>query len=103
MTFSKLNASFHLPTVVWDTVNDEVPPPENESKEEQDEQETEDKERGIVAPQPGITVPASEVRVGQQPVVEPLAPPTPPSLELPRGMQIAAEFHRPRRNEGQRL
>ena len=103
MKFSKWNASFHPPTVVWDTVKDQVSPPEDESKEEQDEQETEDEERGVVAPEPGIAVPVSEVRVGQQPV-EQLAPPTPLNLELPlRGMQITAAFHRPRRNEGQRL
>ena len=53
------------------------------------------KDPWVVAPQSGITAPASEVRVGQQPVVEPLAPLMPPSLELPRDMQITAAFHRP--------
>ena len=100
MTFSKWNASFHLPTTVWDTVNDQVPPPEDEGEEEQDKQQTEENKRGAAALEPGITVPASGVRVGEQPA-EPLALPTPPTLEPPRGMRITAAFHRPRRNEGQ--
>jgi hypothetical protein len=47
MTFSKWNASFHLPTAVWDAVNDQVPPPEDENEEEQNNQQAEeDKKRG---------------------------------------------------------
>ena len=66
MTFSKWNASFHLPTAVWDTVNDQVPPPEDESEEEQNNQQAEEDKRGAAALEPGITVPASGVRVGEQ-------------------------------------
>ena len=99
MTFSKRNASFHLPTTVWDTVNDQVPLPEDESEEEQNKQQTRE-ERGAAALEPGITVPESRVRVGEQPA-EPLALPTPSTLEPPRGMRITAAFHWPRRNEGQ--
>ena len=96
MTFSKWNASFHLPTAVWDTLNDQV----DESEEEQNNQQAEEDKRGAAALEPGITVPASGVRVGEPPA-EPLALPTPPALEPPRGMRITAAFHRPRRNEGQ--
>ena len=100
MTFSKWNASFHVPTAVWGTVNDQVPPPEDKCEEEQDKQQTGEDKRGAAALEPGITVPASRVRVGEQPA-EPLALPTPPTLEPPLGMQITAAFHRPCRNEGQ--
>ena len=41
------------------------------------------------------------VKEEEQPV-EPLAPPTPPSMKPSRGMRITAAFHRTRRNEGQR-
>ena len=41
------------------------------------------------------------VREQEQPV-EPVAPPTLPSLKPPRGMRITAAFHQGRRNEGQR-
>ena len=94
MTFSKCNASVHLPTAVWDTVNDQVPPREDEGEEEQDKQQTEEDKRGAAALEPGITVPASGVRMGEQPA-EPLALPTPATLEPPRGMRITAAFHRP--------
>ena len=100
MTFSKWNTSFHLPTAVWDTVNDQVPPPEDECEEEQDKQQTGEDKRGAAALESGITVPASGVRVGEQ-LAEPLALPTPPTLESPRGMRITAAFHLPHRNEGQ--
>ena len=65
MTFFKWNASFHLPTAVWDTVNDHVPPPEDECEEEQDKQQTGEDKRGAAALEPGITVPASGVRMGE--------------------------------------
>ena len=98
MTLSKWNASFHLLTAVLDTVNDQVPPPEDECEEGQDKQQTGEDKRGAAALEPGTTGPASGVRVGEQPA-EPLALPTPPILEPPRGMQITAAFHRPHRNE----
>ena len=100
MPSSKLNASFPLPTAVWDTVSDQVPPPEDESEEERNNQQTEEDRRGGAALGPGYVVPVLGVRNGDQ-LVEPLALRTPPSLEPPRGMRIAAAKHLPHRNEGQ--